>query len=272
MIELAIWLGCIGTADLAAGLAGQRESRLRDVTGWIVGTLLSFVLATLTGLSMANRFLLSALVAATLALWLPLRVRKDDPSAARALLPLAFFAGSLAVVVGTAAIWPDVDGGSAARWLSDLPFTSLSSLGIDRALLIAAFGVWLTATANVLVRLVLAALGTNVGPAEQKLRGGRVIGPIERLLVYGFGLAGQPTAAALVISAKGLLRFPELSGLRRNAVAEDEDFEEPRPPADGGVGIEKPRVRSIDVVTEYLLVGSMTSWILALAPLVLVSP
>lgn len=174
-------------------------------------------------------------------------------------------------MVGTASLWPDVDGGSAARWLSDLPFTSLSSLGMDRALLIAGFGVCLTATSNTLVRLILTAVGTNVGPAEQKLRGGRMIGPIERLLVFGFGLAGEPTAAALVISAKGLLRFPELSGLRRNEVAEDNNQGERGSLVDQAPGITEPPVRSIDVVTEYLLVGSMTSWILALAPLVLVS-
>lgn len=100
------------------------------------------------------------------------------------------------------------------------------------------------------MRLVLTAVGTKFSPAEQRLRGGRTIGPIERLLVLGLGLAGEPTAAALVISAKGLLRYPELVGMRS----------EPGSSA-----------RTIDVVTEYLLIGSLTSWTLALFPLVLVS-
>ena len=98
-----------------------------------------------------------------------------------------------------------------------------------------------------------------------------MIGPIERLLIYGFGLAGEPTAAALVISAKGLLRFPELSGLRRTE-AEEEDTPSQHPShIDSATDVQMPPPRSIDVVTEYLLVGSMTSWILALAPLVFVS-
>jgi hypothetical protein len=94
-------------------------------------------------------------------------------------------------------------------------------------------------------------MGTKFTPAEQRLRGGRVVGPLERVLIFGLGLAGQPTAAALVISAKGLLRYPELTGLRGESGA-------------GGTS-----ARTIDVVTEYLLIGSLTSWLLALFPLVL---
>jgi hypothetical protein len=52
------------------------------------------------------------------------------------------------------------------------------------------------------------------------------------------------------VSAKGLLRFPELNALRD------------RPGAAAGA-------RTIDEVTEYLLVGSLTNWALALLALVL---
>jgi hypothetical protein len=110
----------------------------------------------------------------------------------------------------------------------------------------------LFATSNAIVRLVLTAAGTQFSPAEQRLRGGRIIGPIERVLIFGLGLAGEPTAAALVIGAKGLLRYPELSGLRADA-------------GSSGSGH-----RTIDVVTEYLLIGSLTSWGLALLPLIVV--
>jgi 3-dehydroquinate dehydratase len=77
-----------------------------------------------------------------------------------------------------------------------------------------------------------------------------VIGPIERGLIFGLGLAGYATAAAIIVSAKGLLRFPELNALKD------------RPGAAAGA-------RTIDEVTEYLLVGSLTSWALALFALVL---
>ena len=77
----------------------------------------------------------------------------------------------------------------------------------------------------------------------------RLLGPMERVLILGLGLAGQLGAAGLVIAAKGLIRFPELQSKRSDSVAVD------------GAGI--------DQVTEYFLVGSFVSWLLALGSLVL---
>jgi hypothetical protein len=288
MIEFAIWLASFGTADLAAGLAGQRESLRRDVGGWILGIGVAVVLATWLGLSAANRFLLSVIIGFTIASWFVLRARASE-STGRALLPLVFFAVVFVAMAGTAGLWPSIDGGEAAEWLKDLPFPALSQKGIAIVMLTASFGIWLVATANALVRLVLAAIGTDVAPAEQKLRGGRVIGPIERLLVFGLAVGGEPTAAALVISAKGLLRFPELTGMRKNDgpgeyMSSQDEFDQIQDEGDetrdqGNTQEDRQRrgsrtnvpVRSIDVVTEYLLVGSMTSWILALIPLVFVT-
>ena len=63
---------------------------------------------------------------------------------------------------------------------------------------------------NVVVRLVLVATGAmeaapSVDGADQELRGGRLLGPLERLFILGLGLAGEVTAAGLVIAAKGLI-------------------------------------------------------------------
>jgi hypothetical protein len=107
-------------------------------------------------------------------------------------------------------------------------------------------------TGNVLVRLVLAATGTittdlhgaSRGP-ERRLKGGRLLGPLERIFILGLGLAGNLTAAAIVVAAKGLLRWPELSS-----------------------PTEQDRVHRL---TEYFLVGSFVSWLVALAGLVLLS-
>jgi hypothetical protein len=107
-------------------------------------------------------------------------------------------------------------------------------------------------TGNVIVRLVLTATGTvnpaRVGsiddPATQ-LKGGRLLGPMERLFILGLGLAGQLTAASIVIAAKGLLRFPELRS--------------------------KPEQDRIHRLTEYFLVGSFVSWLVPLASLVLLA-
>jgi hypothetical protein len=115
------------------------------------------------------------------------------------------------------------------------------------------------ATANVVVRLVLVGVGAMrpVPPLEgdsapqpsDQLRGGRLLGPMERVLIIGLGLAGQLTAAGLVIAAKGLIRFPELQAKRDDRTSVD------------GVGI--------DAVTEYFLVGSFVSWLVALVSLAL---
>ena len=65
-----------------------------------------------------------------------------------------------------------------------------------------------------------------------------MIGPLERLLIIGFVVAGQPMTAALVVTAKSLLRYPELRS------HDDVD---------------------VHAVTEYVLIGSLMSWAVALA-------
>ena len=57
-------------------------------------------------------------------------------------------------------------------------------------------------------------------------------------------------AAGIVIAAKGLIRWPELRS-----------YSQPR--SSGG------RHSDIDTVTEYFLVGSFVSWLVALSALVL---
>lgn len=91
-------------------------------------------------------------------------------------------------------------------------------------------------TANVIVRLVLRLpLATNA-PAETS--GGRLIGSLERVLIFFLALAGEALAIGAVIAAKGLLRFPEIST-----------------PSEG---------ESIGNKAEQVIVGSLLSWLLAL--------
>lgn len=66
------------------------------------------------------------------------------------------------------------------------------------------------------------------------LKGGRYIGPVERILMAGLGLAGAYQIVAALMAAKGIVRFPEIS-------------------ADAGRGSR----------AEEFLVGSLTSWGLA---------
>lgn len=92
-------------------------------------------------------------------------------------------------------------------------------------------GLVLTAPSNWLVRWVLR-LARQSGPADAR-GAGRWIGPLERLLIYVLVVVGESGAAGLVVAAKSVLRFPEISGT----------------PA------------KID--PEYVLVGSLASWLVA---------
>jgi hypothetical protein len=99
------------------------------------------------------------------------------------------------------------------------------------------------ATANVVVRMVLDAVGVPATMNEKKLKGGRLLGPMERLFIVGLGHIGEVTAAAIIVAAKGLLRFPELQAGAKEG------------PSD---------------VTEYFLVGSLASWLIGLIGVALI--
>jgi hypothetical protein len=140
--------------------------------------------------------------------------------------------------------------------------------GSDAAVIVGSF-IFLVAPANALVRLALEAAGLQVDREEDRMRGGRLIGAVERWLILVLAWAGDLTAAGLVIAARSILRFPELAAARReSAEAEaaeskpgrrgDDPTEEAAPPAAG-------RIRRVDPTTEYFLLGSMTSWLIAAA-------
>jgi hypothetical protein len=72
-------------------------------------------------------------------------------------------------------------------------------------------------------------------PVVSDLKGGRLIGPLERILIVALTLAGAYPVVAGLLAAKGIVRFPEIS-------------------ADGEGGSK----------AEYFLVGSLVSWSVAL--------
>jgi hypothetical protein len=94
-------------------------------------------------------------------------------------------------------------------------------------------GLLLTLPSNWAVRQVLR-LARHEAPQSEN-RAGRWIGALERLLIYVLVLNGAAAAAGLVVAAKSILRFPEISGERA----------------------------AID--PEYVLIGSLASWLLGFA-------
>jgi hypothetical protein len=170
----------------------------------------------------------------------------------RPALPLVVMGVALTVAVLVSGEAAPV-GGLFASWVDGLPIPVLADLGPERILLLLGVMLVQLSTGNVVVRLVLTVTGTvnparhgETGDPEMPLKGGRLLGPMERVVIVGLGVAGHLTAASIVIAAKGLLRFPELSS-------------------------DQEQVR-IHQLTEYFLVGSFVSWLVALSSLVLLSP
>jgi len=75
----------------------------------------------------------------------------------------------------------------------------------------------------------------DAGQGTVLLQGGRMIGPIERLLLAGFSLVGAFPVVAALIAAKGIVRFPEI------------------------------RRETTGYQAEYFLIGSLVSWAMAFA-------
>lgn len=256
MIAVGIWLLTIGFADLVAGLSGEPQPGRRTIAAGLSAFLLPAALSIGFAASAGTLIAMCLLGGVSVAGWLVLRRGLPTISATRALIALLYLLAIFGIVSLFAQppfmSFVSFEGPSLGeRALAALPFEKIAGASLGQVVFVSGVLLMLFATSNAIVRLVLTAMGTRFSNAEQRLRGGRVIGPLERVLIFGLGLAGQATAAALVIGAKGLLRYPELNNLRGEQ---------------GAAGMSRP----IDVVTEYLLIGSLTSWLLALFPLVLV--
>jgi hypothetical protein len=231
---LAVMLIAMGIADVCR----RRSDRL-----WVPAVVAPVVVvgcAALAGLWHLGDIALLLIAAAASVGWVVSGARAER-SGERELTPLAIFGvavGALIVLSG----WGSDVGGVIARWPSWVGI----AVDPDRLLMIVGVVLLQLVTGNQLVRLVLGCVGAvkPVGQpqASDRLKGGRLLGPMERLLIVGLGLAGQLAAATAVVAAKSIIRFPEINAQKARE--------------NGGIGI--------DEVTEYFLVGSFASWILAL--------
>lgn len=243
------WLGLllvgVAVTDLGHSLRPRR---------WVpegVGAVTVVVLAALAGLDRPADLLAVGLVVLLVLGWAAAVRHGLDRH--RPWLPLTLFGVAMAAAI-VAAPWAGPGGGAIGEWLAGAPWDVLAGVEVGELLAVAGGLLAQCSTGNLLVRLVLNLTGTenpvdaagaSVGTA---LKGGRLLGPMERVVILGLGLAGQVTAASLVIAAKGLIRWPEIQSFRRS-----------------GSG------PSITDVTEYFLVGSFVSWLVALGTVVVVS-
>lgn len=166
---------------------------------------------------------------------------------------------ALAVISVFAVVWFGERGDAGligAAWRLDSPFGPIS---FDIAILAVGITAFLLESGNLVVRAALSgehtwrpdeensveatspATEATTEPATEPARprggfkGGRLIGPLERLIVFLLTLGAAYPILAAMLAAKGIIRFPEIS-------------------KDGETGGR----------AEYFLVGSLVSWLIGL--------
>jgi hypothetical protein len=236
---LAVMLIAVGVADVCRRLTDRLWVPVVIAPVMVVGC------AALAGLWRLGDIALLVIAAVAGVGWLLLCARAER-TGEHEVAPLAVFGGAVGLLIVLSGWGSDV-AGLVARWPSWVGL----SVGPDQLLMVIGVVLLQLVTGNQLVRLVLGSVGAIKLAGEpqpsDKLKGGRLLGPMERLLIVGLGLAGQLAAATAVVAAKSIIRFPEINAQKARE--------------NGGIGI--------DEVTEYFLVGSFASWILALGGLAL---
>ncbi|MBS2938541.1 hypothetical protein KDN32_12395 [Nocardioides sp. J2M5] len=238
------WLGILLIGFAVTDLT--HSVRRTPVLPGCVGGLVALVSGLLAGLTSGRDVAALLVVAAVVVLW-DLTVTWGFRHPGPAWLPLTLFVLAVGAAVVCSGFAPEASG-LLGRWLDHVTVPVLAGVTPDRFLLVVgAFGVQLS-TGNVLVRLVLKTTGTinprkDGGMPPTQLKGGRLLGPLERVFILALAMGGQVTAASIVVAAKGLLRFPELSSRHEQ--------------------------QTVHEMTEYFLLGSFVSWLVALGSYVL---
>ncbi|GAB2595939.1 hypothetical protein [Pseudactinotalea suaedae] len=247
-----IWLGLMLLGCAVADIVNRPQAPrvLPEATGAAVVVLAGVV----AGQHRPLDLLVLVVIAAFVVAWSRSSTRALDQ--ASPVIPLTVLGVGVGLMVVLSGLASPVSGPLAALW-SEIDWPPAARVSPERALLVLGVLAAQLSTGNVVVRLVLAATrtvnparwssGAATDPADpaHDIKGGRLLGPMERVLIIGLGLAGNLTAASIVVAAKGLLRFPELSSRR------DQEH--------------------VHRLTEYFLVGSFVSWMLALVSLALLA-
>lgn len=243
MISLSLLFAAIALSDLRHGGASETSDSLRSNLLWIAAPTVGAVIAYFAmGACAWHSLILGGLVLASTGTWHGFRRTNRNGAA---LCSLAI--GLSFAIVGNTLLGTEASLESIEPQIAALPWHD-ADRSLDFYLLAASIMGMLAATGNAIVRsvLLMASDASALERSESRLRGGRYIGVLERYLIFGLALAGEPTAAALVISAKSIIRFPELSAR--------------------GQSTESQTLNDTDEITEYFLLGSLTSWTIALAP------
>lgn len=243
MIVAGLSLLAIGGADLLRRFVTRRALR--------AAALLALVVALLV-LGLFSDALVPAVIAVVVAgLWMwsmPL-----DATGRASFWPAVLLA---LLAAGVTALVPSRDQAGLIGDVWNLP-SPAGEIPFDVAVLALGALLFVAESGNLIVRAALDREGTwrpadQTGPfrggrlrqpqqSNTGFQGGRLIGPLERLLVVALTLASAYSLLAAMLAAKGIVRFPEIS-------------------RDGETGAR----------AEYFLVGSLVSWVVALGAAFLV--
>jgi hypothetical protein len=235
-MSLCVWLAVVGVVDLLRA-ARDATSTGRRTLLVVIGVALLVLAGLAGGLTAAWWWSVGLVWGAGLAAWvLTSSAALTAPADRRPRWRAAAFASFLAPLLVLLLVGdrPLPDTGAVTDLAEN---TLVGSIGGAVFMAYVAAALVQLSTGNVLVRLVLDAVGVPAAANEKQLRGGRLLGPMERLFLLLLTSVGQLGAGAVVVAAKGLLRWPELKRTSESG------------PTD---------------VSEYFLIGSLASWLVAL--------
>ncbi len=227
MIILGVFLAMIGVADL---MRTVNSGRLGQVAALVVAAFVAILGFWGTGRDFADLWLLVVGVLLVTAWVFADRIPQEGAQR----LALVALAGAMLLILAFGQ-HVEQQTGWLTRWYPGLAIDNLDRVPFEKFVLATGVFLVLQSTANIVVRLVLRSAGPGVMESAQTLKGGRILGPLERTLLFAMCLGGHFGAVGAVVAAKGILRFPEIS----------------RADDDGDLA-------------EYVLVGSFVSWLLAL--------
>lgn len=235
MIFLALALLGFGSCDMVRWTPDE-------VGGWhaciaaACGTAVVAAVAALSGMDFLSVLVAGVIALAVLSLW---SAYDFLPDWAKPEYALALVTGAVVILLALSGSADPVSG-KIAEWYSHLGFSFIRHVSADQFVLAVAASLFLLASANCVVRYALDATADSLLKGEDTMRGGRILGPMERLIVAAAVVSSNVAGAGFVIAAKGLLRFREIrSGDRLS---------------------DQPKV---DEITEYFLVGTFTSVLVA---------
>ena len=237
-MALALWLIAVGVCDLLRATRDATTPRRRALVV-AAGLVLLGVSGVAVGLSGTWWGTVGVGWGLGLTAWvftssLALDQRSRHRSGWRAAAFVSFVVPFTALLLVGDELQPRHTGGSVPL---------VAQLGLVTTLVLCGVALLQLSTGNLLVRLLLDAVGVPAETNEKTLKGGRLLGPMERLFILVLAVAGELTAASVVVAAKGLLRWPELRSKQEQG------------PSD---------------LSEYFLIGSFASWLLALCGWLLV--